>query len=872
VPGTSCPLCHTPHAPGATCAGKRGALRREKPPAATSGEGPEGLGLEEPAADPVAVAAGGATIDAESLILEMVSMPGAAQQALGPYRLLEPLGEGGMGKVYRARDTVLDRDVAVKVISRDLLHGNAEAVTRFLAEAKLTARIRHPNVVQIHTLGTDSSGNPFLVMELLEGKTLKQALQAREPFPLPRIVHITSQILAALGASHEHLVHRDIKPANIFLVEERGVRDTVKVLDFGVAKAASEAALDLTGEGRFVGTPAFIAPEVVTGRGDSKDPRQDLYAVGVLLFLMLTGKSPWPSGDSQVIFGALHAGKRPRSIRDVHPSIDPALADLVDRAMALSPDDRFQSAAEFLAALRALGDFAPGSVVAETYRIVRKIAEGGMSAVYLADDLRMDRRCVLKVLLHTDADDPTGAVRERFRQDGALAKETRHPHVVEVFAQGVWNDRPYLVTEYVEGETLRARLPALGWDELLSLTAQVAAALDAIHEKAIIHRDVTPENILVAPGGIAKLVDFGIARREGSELTGSNLGFVLGRYGYAAPEQALDARAVDAHTDEWSLAAIVYEALTGRAPHREPDEEQARDGAADDLEIAERYAQRLLGEVGPRDPREFNPTVTPDVAGVLARALAREPHARFPSASAFASALAAARAEGMRLHAALTREAEPSAPDIERLPPKTPAPVSTNLMRGARSSTTRLRRRAAWLTAALGTAVVAGVAVVVLLRSPQSPTPVSSIVPAPSLPGLPAATDAKGLESAAPHVVSSQQPTTARPPVAENGASARLRLDSNPPGGVLVLENERVPLPAFLERPPGTRLAGVVEKTGFQPAAVELLFESADGELVVSLHARDARRRPPRRGSRPRADKDQIEWREIYVRPEPMDK
>src|SRR4030095_4522530 len=118
-------------------------------------------------------------------------------------------------------------------------------------------------------------------------------------------------------------------------------------------------------------------------------------------------------------FTTLQAGKGPRRVRDVLPGAEPALADLIDQAMALSPDDRFQTASEFRAALRTLGEFAPGSLVADTYRIVRKLGQGGMSAVYLVDDLRMERRAALKVLLFTEEDDPSGILRERFRQEGA---------------------------------------------------------------------------------------------------------------------------------------------------------------------------------------------------------------------------------------------------------------------------------------------------------------------------------------------------------------------------------------------------------------------------------------------------------------------
>jgi eukaryotic-like serine/threonine-protein kinase len=162
---------------------------------------------------------------------------------LGAYELLEQIGAGKMGRVFRALDTALGRPVAIKVIDNKVFRGNARAAERFLREAGLTARIHHDHVVRIHGLDTDSTGNPFLVMELLEGRTLEAALAVREPLSLTRIVSIGTQVLSALAAAHEHVVHRDLKPADIFLTK-RPDGEHVTVLDFGVAKAILDAADD----------------------------------------------------------------------------------------------------------------------------------------------------------------------------------------------------------------------------------------------------------------------------------------------------------------------------------------------------------------------------------------------------------------------------------------------------------------------------------------------------------------------------------------------------------------------------------------------------------------------------------------------------
>jgi serine/threonine protein kinase len=574
---------------------------------------------------------------------------------LGSYELVEQIGTGRMGRVFRARDTALDRTVAIKLIDPHLLHRNPQAVERFLREARITARIHHENVVRVFGLETDATGNPYMVMELLQGRTLEAAFAAPEPFTLSRIVSIGTQVLSALAAAHEHVVHRGLKPGDILLTK-RPEGDHVTVLDFGLASAIAHATDELTGESRpSTEIGPYEAPDMLLGKGRRDDPRQDLYSVGVILFRLASGRFPWGRHELVDLAKVLLAGGRPPWLRTVVARVNPQLATVIDRALLLEPRARWQSAQEFRAALRSVGVFAPGALIGHTYRVERQLGKGGMSVVYLARDVRMERACALKVLHVTDADDPTGVMRERFRLDGALATRVRHPNVVEVYAQGSWRGRPLIVTEYVDGRTLREWMLDADWSGFVHIVRQVASALDAVHDAGIVHRDVKPENIVVDARGVAKLLDFGFARRSASELTGRDVG--LGSLGYMSPEQAADPTDVTPVSDEWALAAIVYEALTGKRPFHDAP------GRAHSAAV-EHYTDRLLNEAAPAGPETLNATVTPEVSAVLLRALSQDGSARFPTAGAFAAALTSARCDGTRLIASVREHAVPGTPVV----------------------------------------------------------------------------------------------------------------------------------------------------------------------------------------------------------------
>jgi eukaryotic-like serine/threonine-protein kinase len=267
------------------------------------------------------------------------------------YRVIARIGVGGMGAVYRALHTTLKREVAIKVLLPDF-GGKEEFVRRFEREAESASRLAHPNIIAVTDFGRTPEGLLFLVMEFLDGHPLT-ALIKQGPLDLSRALGIFRQILRALGHAHAAgIVHRDLKPDNIMLVDRDGRSDIVKILDFGIAKitdgnAGGEA---LTQAGVIFGTPEYLSPEQALG--DIVDARADLYAAGVILFELLTGRRPFES-DEKVRIISMHLSHPAPRMSDVRPSagIPAPIEEVVAQSLEKQREHRFASAAAFLAAL-----------------------------------------------------------------------------------------------------------------------------------------------------------------------------------------------------------------------------------------------------------------------------------------------------------------------------------------------------------------------------------------------------------------------------------------------------------------------------------------------------------------------------------------
>lgn len=280
-----------------------------------------------------------------------ITLPAVAMATMigGRYRIEELRGGGGMAQVFRAVDTTLERDVAVKLINPSL-RDDPEFDARFQREARIASQLTDPHIVVVHDFGIDSAHGPFLVMEYLRGQSLRERLKHEGRLPYPAGLQLGAQLLLALVHAHERgVVHRDIKPDNVFLLNQSGVRLLVRILDFGIARIyradAPLVSSTITQPGAVIGTPRYMAPEQLAG--DSTDARTDIYTAAIVIFEALTGAVPYTGG---------------RKLCELCPEATPEMQDLLERCLQPDRRDRPSNAAEVYLRLHELGK-ASGALV-----------------------------------------------------------------------------------------------------------------------------------------------------------------------------------------------------------------------------------------------------------------------------------------------------------------------------------------------------------------------------------------------------------------------------------------------------------------------------------------------------------------------------
>jgi serine/threonine protein kinase/Tol biopolymer transport system component len=558
--------------------------------------------------------------------------PGDAQErsrligtSVSHYLLLEHLATGARGgAVYKARDLDLERLVALKLLPAGI-SARQEDRQRLAREAEAASALEHPNICPVYEVGEAPDGRLFIALAFLEGETVADKI-ARGPLKIEVAVDLAAQIASGLARAHERgIVHRGLKPSEVLVTPDGQAR----ILDFGVA--ALDDRTRVAGDQTPAGLQAYRSPEQL--RGDTADPRADIWALGAILYEMVTGRLPFPEG----VFhhpGSAAAPEPMSTLRGGAPAALDRLDRIVARALARRPADRYARADDLRDDLRALGretstqvrrhdgaGFGAGSPAREVgpYRVGEMLGGGGMGIVYRAEDTRLGRTVALKFLPPELTRDPVA--KARFLQEARTASALDHPNLCTVYDVGETDEHQlYLAMPCYDGETLRRKIERgpLPVSEAIDYALQTAKGLAKAHRQGIVHRDIKPANLMVTGDsgeGVVKILDFGIAKLAG-EAGLTRTGASVGTPAYMAPEQ-MQGREVDGRADLWALGVVLYEMLAGHRPFLGDHEAALR--------------QSILSDAPEPLPRV---DVPPGLERVVRLLLAREPDERYPSADA----------------------------------------------------------------------------------------------------------------------------------------------------------------------------------------------------------------------------------------------
>jgi serine/threonine protein kinase len=502
----------------------------------------------------------------------------------GRYEILGPLGSGGMGQVFRARRVKLGDEVALKAMHP--ADFGPEAAERFLRESRACAQLRHPHIVSILDYDVDSGGQPFLVMELLSGPSLREEIDLGGAFAPERAIAVLDAVGGAVQLAHDHgITHRDLKPANIVAHDYGSGGRLYKVIDFGLAALKQPAdATRLTLPFMFLGTLAYAPPEQLAG--ETVGPAADQYSLGVIAYELLTGRRPFDAAEPLMLAQQVTTGTtmRPSQIR---PALAPAADEAILRAMARRPDDRWPSVTAFVEALTtaltgatvaAVGTSSDGPSLLSRYDVGETLGPGRLGSLVRRGTHRALGVPVAIRHLKREGQPHWDALRERFLRE-ARTLQVRHPNLMQVRDFGEDATGVFVVTDLVAGPSLRDRLAAgpLAWPLARQLIVQMVEAAVALHANGGLLTGVNPdtirmtsaggdEQLVLSSGGIRALGDVLSTMREpqlrGQESSELELPFI-------APE-VLTGRAPDARADVFTVGAIAIYLVTARPPFEAP--------------------------------------------------------------------------------------------------------------------------------------------------------------------------------------------------------------------------------------------------------------------------------------------------------------
>jgi serine/threonine protein kinase len=491
------------------------------------------------------------------------------------YHLLEKLGTGGMGSVYRAQNLSTGAFVAIKFSLKP------QQAERFRREYKELALLDHPNILKVYEFNAQAIP-PYLVMEYLQGDTLSKFYRnlGNKHLPLHIGIPLFLKLTEALIYLHRRgIIHRDLKPSNLMVVSNRGLPD-LKVMDFGIVHV-DNASRPLTIKGQFIGTVKYSAPEQLLD-SSTIGPRADLYSLGLILYEAFTGQFPF-AADNTTEMREQHLNTIPRPPSALVPDLPPALDKLIVSLLQKNPANRPANAeiVQFVLnsitvtyplagrqVVQSAAQVCKGTILHRRFRIEKELGRGGFGKVFLATDLVLRQDVAVKV-----SEDISPEAIKQFQRETRILAGLNHPSLPRVRAYFIEADMQCLVMDFIPGnnlaDVLQHAMKQLGKPipekDLLVWTDQICDALEYLHRQTppVIHRDIKPENIIIGKDNRAFLADFGLAKIDPTTKTSTAaIGITPG---YAPPEQyGRNADYTDIRSDVYALGATLYHLLTGK--------------------------------------------------------------------------------------------------------------------------------------------------------------------------------------------------------------------------------------------------------------------------------------------------------------------
>ncbi len=520
-------------------------------------------------------------------------------EQIGKYKILEEIGSGGVGVVYRAYDERMDREVAIKVLS-DWALQLPEIKARFYREARTAGKLSHRNIAIIHEVD-EADGRMFIAMEMLHGDDLRGVISRKDPLPFGKMLDYAIQICDGLRYAHDHgIIHRDIKPENIKVL----ANGAVKIIDFGIAKPDPSTAEGdnsiketLTQVGVRVGTPWYMSPEQI--QGTPLDRRSDIFSFGVMFYEMLTYSRPFDGTDTTVMYKICH--EEPKKAVFAESDLSTRVQEIILQCLAKKREDRYPDCTKLQEDLVALLDkvhlpvvradgqatlvqlrdtdpgsrpldlINPGDVISH-YRIIGRIGGGGVGNVFKALDPILNRTVALKVLRSELMHDT--AFKERLLKEARAASSLDHRNICTIYEIGEDKGKMFIAMAYYDGKGLGKMIEegGIGLQEAISILYQVADGLTVAHEHGLVHGDVKPANIIVTTNLEPRILDFGLAEKAGVMREANSMSSA-GTPAFLAPEQ-VRGEAADERSDIWSFGVLMYYLFSYRLPFQSDSQEK----------------------------------------------------------------------------------------------------------------------------------------------------------------------------------------------------------------------------------------------------------------------------------------------------------